>query len=79
VGPKGVNSMAVSVFACKKPLVGAGYAISLDLSINEPRKQSSHLVLPPIPVFEADFSARVSYYCSRSYVSTFRSTSLSHG
>ena len=64
MGPKGVNSMVVSVFAGKKPLVGARYAISLDLSINGPRKQYSHLALPPIPVFEVDFSARVSYYCS---------------
>jgi len=44
VEPKGVNSMAVSEFTHKKPLVGAGYAISLDLSINGSRKQSSHLV-----------------------------------
>jgi len=64
MGPKGVNSMAVSVFASEKPLVGAGYAISIHLSINGPRKQSSHLALPPIPVFMANFSARVSYYCS---------------
>ena len=59
-----LNSMAVSVFASEKPLVGAGYAISIHLSINGPRKQYSHLALPPIPVFEVDFSARVSYYCS---------------
>jgi len=30
VGPKSVNSMAVSGFAHEKPLVGAGYTISLD-------------------------------------------------
>ena len=35
-----LNSMAVSVFASEKPLVGAGYAISIHLSINGPRKST---------------------------------------
>ena len=35
---KNANSMAVSVLGCEKPLVGAGEAISLVLSVNGPKK-----------------------------------------
>ena len=53
----GANSMAMSGLGHEKPLVGAGYVFPLVLSVNRPRKQSSHLA---ILVFEADLSARVS-------------------
>ena len=42
--PEGANSMAVSGLAREKLLVGAGYRPFLDLCVNGPRKQSSHLV-----------------------------------
>ena len=41
---KGANSMALSGLGRERPLVGAGQAISLVLSVNGPRKQSFHLV-----------------------------------
>ena len=50
--------MAMSGLGHQKPLVGAGWATSPVLSINEPRKQSSQLVWPPIQVLKADFTAR---------------------
>ena len=40
----------------EKPLVRARRALTLN--VNGPRKQSSHLIWPLIPVFKTDFSAR---------------------
>ena len=63
VHPKGANSMAVSGLSLNSPWLEPGaWAISRVLSINEPRKQWSHLAEPRIPVFKADFSARASYH-----------------
>ena len=59
-----------------KPFLGA---ISLVSSIMDwHRKQSSHIVLPPIPVLKAYFSARVSQHCPRALIeySFMRGSSL---
>ena len=42
-----LGSMAAFGLSLEKPLVGAGWAISLLLCTNGPRKQSSRLVGPP--------------------------------
>jgi len=46
VHPKCANSMAASVFGCRKDLVGTGWDISLLLCMNQLRKQPSGLVGP---------------------------------
>ena len=47
--------MLVSGIDCKNPLVGVRWGISLALSINGPRKQSSHLVEPPVSTFQGRY------------------------
>lgn len=50
--PKDESSMSVSGFGCKKLSIRASVLI---LSINGPRKQSSHLIGPAIPVLEDNY------------------------
>ena len=52
---QGVNSMAMSGLVYRKPLVGSRWAASLLLCMNGLRKQTFHLVGPPLPVLKGFF------------------------
>ena len=49
---QGVNSMAMSGLVYRKPLVGSRWATSLLLCMNGLRKQTFHLVGPPLLVLK---------------------------
>ncbi len=62
---QGANGVSQSWAGCRKPLLGAQWATSLAPYMNGRRKQSCHLVRPPIRVFMAVLYARKGWHCPR--------------
>ncbi len=68
VHPQGENGVVQPWMGHRKPLLGAGWAVSLVFCMNGCRKQPCHLVGPPFQVpMGVFFCARVSWHCPCEY------------
>ncbi len=67
VHPKGENGVVQPWVGHRKPLLRAGWAVSLVFLMNGRRKQPCHLVGPPFQAPMFVFCARAGWYCPREY------------
>ena len=62
--PKGANSMVASGLSSRNDLVGTRRVISVLFGINRVRNQRSHLIGPPFPEINTNFSVVAGWHFS---------------